>query len=183
VIDACQRPYQNRISLFDYADKNYNERKELAGLYDNATLMQDYEAYVAPVAPQLRQLATSWAALSVKNKTIDQVAHAVARELIATLDAPPMNGCAFVRAIAEHHYSYQWARHSAFGTEITRWWKQISTAGNEVGMFWQDVQLPTHGRPAENGLPAMRGLPAGPWAGLFTAKQLATMVNLPGELG
>ena len=143
-------------------------------LWNNATLLQTYQADVNPVATQLTVLAASWAWLSLGNRAMNAFAHAVATEFRATLDAAPFDSCGFVKAIAAHHFSYAWAKHSSYGMQAARWWQETLQAGNRASAFWRYVSPP----PAGPGLPP----PHTPGTSLFTQNQLVVLSNLPGEI-
>ena len=165
LIDGCQAPYQKQ--LFQGLVGN-NTRFKLYSLYENGTLLETYQADVKPVATQLAKLASSWAALSLRNRAMNESVHAIAAELRATLDAALFDSCGFVKGIAAHHFSYAWAKQSSYGVQAARWWKQISHAGDRASPFWHYVNPPALGA---------LGLH------LFTKKQLVVLANLPGELG
>jgi hypothetical protein len=167
VIDACDAPYRHRIDL-----SRSKQEAKLYMLWSHATLLQTYQADVTPVAAQLTKLAASWAALSLRNRAMNEFVHAVAAEFQATLAAPPFDSCAFVKAVAAHHFSYAWAMRSSDGVQAARWWRQISQAGNRTGPFWRYV-YPNSGGPE----------PPNAGAHLFTKRELAVLPNLPGELG
>ena len=171
VIDACQKPYQKH--LFRGLVGSNNPRYKLYRLYENGALMQTYQADVKPVATQLETLASSWAALSLRDRAMNDFAHAVAAEFHATVDAAPFNSCGFVEQIATHHYSYAWAKQSSYGVQAARWWKQISQAGDRTSAFWRYVYPEVPGGPQ----------PRSAGAHLFTKHELTVLPNLPGELG
>jgi hypothetical protein len=163
VIDACQAPYVKRL---------LSEREaKLHMLWNNGTLLQTYQTDVKPVATQLARLAASWAALSLRNRVMKEFVHAMATEFRATLGAPPFDSCAFVKGIAAHHFSYAWAKQSLYGVQASRWWKQISQAGDRASPFWRFV-YPNFGGPE----------PPNAGAHLFTKRELLVLANLPGEL-
>jgi hypothetical protein len=166
VIDACQAPYLKRL-LSKRAIK-------LDMLWNDATLLQTYQADVGPVAKQLATLAASWAALALRNRTMNEFVHAVATEFRATLDAAPFDSCAFVKAIGAHNLSYVWAKQSPYGVQAARWWRRMLQAGERTNSFWRYV-LPTPAGPGE-------APPSTTGARLFTTKQLEVLANLPGEL-
>ena len=173
-INPCDARYSKQLFLnLNLASKQkaMQQRVKLYELWDHVSLMQTYQADVAPVASQLAQLASSWDALSLKNQTMNGFVHAVAAEFQASLTAPPIDTCTFVKAVAAHHFSYEWARNSSFGRQATHWWAGISTAGNRTASFWSYVQPPKAGKPDSPGLH------------LFTQAQLSAISNLPGELG
>jgi hypothetical protein len=170
VIDSCQRPYQKH--LFRGLVVSNNPRYKLYRLYENGALMQTYQADVKPVATQLSMLASSWAALSLRDRAMNEFVHAVAAEFHATLDAAPFDSCGFVKQIAAHHFSYAWAKQSSDGMQAARWWKQIGQAGNRTSAFWHYV-YPVFGAPE----------PPNAGAHLFTKHELTVLPNLPGELG
>jgi hypothetical protein len=170
VIDACQAPYAKRLTQGLTVGKS--PRYELYMLWSHATLLQTYQADVKPVATQLTQLAASWAALSLRTRVMDEFVHAVAAEFRATLGTPPFDSCGFVKAIAAHHFSYGWAKQSAYGVQAALWWKQISQAGDRTAAFWRYV-YPNFGGPE----------PPNAGAHLFTKRELVVLPNLPGELG
>lgn len=165
VIDACQAPYLKRL----------RPTTKLDMLWNNATLLQTYQADVNPVATPLARLAHSWATLSLLSPPLNEFAHAVATEFRATLGSAPFDSCGFIKAIAAHHFSYGWAKHSSYGQQAARWWKQILRAGDRAAAFWRFVS-PT---PAGPGLPP----PRTPGTSLFTQNQLVVLANLPGEIG
>jgi hypothetical protein len=164
VIDACDAPYLKRL-LGRRAAK-------LDRLWNHATLLQTYQADVKTVSTQLTTLAASWAALTLRNRAMNEFVHAVAAELRATLAVAPFDSCGFVNAVAAHHFSYAWAKRSSYGLQAARWWRQISLAGNRTGPFWRYV-YPNFGGPE----------PPNAGAHLFTKRELAVLPNLPGELG
>ena len=168
--NACQRPYQKHL----FRGLAHNKRRyKLYRLYENGGLMQTYQADVKPVATQLGTLSSSWAALSLRDRAMNEFVHAVGAEFHATLDAAPFNSWGFVKQIAAHHYSYAWAKQSSYGVQAARWWKQISQAGDRTSAFWRYIY------------PEVPGGPHPPNAGahLFTKHELAVLPNLPGELG
>ena len=173
-INPCDGRYSKQLFLnLNLASKQkaMRQRVKLYELWNHVSMMQIYQADVAPVASQLAQLASSWQALSLKNQVMNGFVHAVAAELEASLTAPPIDTCAFVQAVAAHHFSYNWARNSSFGRQATHWWAEISTAGNRTASFWRYVQPPKAGKPD------------GPGLHLFTQAQLIALGGLPGELG
>jgi hypothetical protein len=128
-------------------------------------------ADVTPVAAQLTSLAAAWAALSLRDRAMNDFVHGVAAEFQATL-APPFDSCGFVKGIGAHRFFYAWAKRSSYGVQATRWWRQISQAGNRTNLFWRYV-YPNFGE-AE---------PPNAGAHLFTERELVVLPNLPGELG
>jgi hypothetical protein len=169
-INACQRPYQRHL----FRGLAHNKRRyKLYRLYENGGLMQTYQADVKPVAKQLETLSSSWAALPLRDRAMNEFVHAVAAEFHATLDAAPFDSCGFVKQIAAHHFSYAWAKQSSYGVQAERWWKQISQAGDRTGAFWRYVypNVPAGPQPPSAG------------AHLFTKHELTVLANLPGELG
>jgi hypothetical protein len=163
VIDACQAPYLKRL-----------RKARLELLWDDAALLQTYQAEVHPVAKQLASLAASWASMSLRNRMLNAFVHAVATEFRATLNMTPFDSCGFVKAIAAHHFSDAWAKHSSYGLRAARWSREILRAGDRTNGFWEFVS-PT---PAGPGLPPPS--PAG--TSLFTENQLIVLSNLPGEI-
>jgi hypothetical protein len=105
VIDACDAPYLKRL-LGRRAAK-------LDRLWNHATLLQTYQADVKAVSTQLTTLAASWAALTLRNRAMNEFVHAVAAEFRATLAVAPFDSCGFVNAVAAHHFSYAWAKRSS----------------------------------------------------------------------
>ena len=173
-LNRCNRPFQKQFSHLVIGSRNraMQQREKVYSLWEHAGLMQTYQADVAPVALQLKQLASTWASLSLTNSPMEQFAHAVAAELTASLSAPPMNTCALVRGLMAHHDSYAWARSSRYGLLATRWWQQISSAGNRAGSFWKFVS------PSQPGGPS-----GGAGQHLFTPAERSALSGLPGELG
>lgn len=174
LMNVCDKPYQKQLFLnlvVDSKNKAMQRRYKLYQLWNHVTLMQTYQADIAPVAPQLRQLVASWAQLSQGNKVMNEFAHAVAAELNASLSASAENGCAFVRGVAVHHFSYAWARTSLYGRQAARWWAAINSAGDRTAAFWKFVS------------PPLLGHPGGAGQHLFTTAERSALANLPGELG
>ncbi|HZU61850.1 MAG TPA: hypothetical protein VE983_12855 [Solirubrobacteraceae bacterium] len=166
-IDACDRPYRKKLT-----QPKSQQGMELYMLWNNATLLQTYQGDVKPVAAQLATLAGSWAELSLRNRVMNRFVHAMATEFHATLHAVPFDSCKFVRAIAAHHFSYTWARHSTYGQQALAWWRRMAGAGDGANSFWRYVY--------PNGV---GGSSSEPGAHLFTKSQLSVLANLPGELG
>ena len=166
VIDACQAPYLKRLS------SRQDARLDL--LWNDATLLQTHQADVSPVATPLATLAASWALLSLRNRPLNAFVHGVATEFRATLGSAPFDSCGFIKAIAAHHFSYAWAKHSSYGLQAERWGKQTLQAGNRASAFWRYVS-PT---PAGPGSPPRHT----PGTSLFTQNQLVVLSNLPGEI-
>jgi len=110
MIDACDAPYRDRIDV-----TRTKQAAKLSTLWNNATLLQTYQADVTPVAAELTKLAAAWAALSLRNRAMNEFVHGVAAEFQATLAAPPFDSCGFVQGIAAHHFSYAWAKRSSYG--------------------------------------------------------------------
>jgi hypothetical protein len=172
-MDACDSPYQKQLFnglVVGSKNKVMQRRDDLYMLWNHVTLMQTYQADVAPLAPQLKQLVASWSHLSAGTKLMNEFAHAIATELIASLTDPKINGCAFVRAVAAHHFSYAWARNSSYAKLAISWWKTVSAAGNRATAFTTFVQPPMFGRSGGAG------------QHLFTTRELSGLFNLPGEL-
>jgi hypothetical protein len=92
--------------------------------------------------------------------------HAVAAKFQATPAAPPFDSCAFVKAVAAHHFSYAWAKRSSAGVQAARWWRQVSQAGRARSGA---TSTPNSGGPE----PPKAG------AHLFTKRELAVLPNLP----
>jgi hypothetical protein len=170
VIDACQAPYEKRLTQ-GFTGSN-SPRYKLYMLWNHATLLQAYQGDVKLVATQLTTLTASWAALSLRNRAMNEFVHAVAAEFRATLGAPPFDSCGFVKGIAAHHFSYAWAKQSSYGVQAASWWKRISQAGDRTTAFWSYV-YPNPGGPE----------PPDAGAHLFTKRELGVLPNLPGELG
>lgn len=173
-INACDAPYGHQL----FQVKAGTERQKVYTLWSYVSGMQDYEIDVAAYAPQLRVLTAAWAALALKNPAMNKFAHAIAAELNATLNAPPVNTCAFVRALAAHHFSYRWARTSAYAIDASNWNRQTRKNGNQASEFWRYITPPTlwyHTSDIAH--------PGGPGWRLFTHKQSSQLANLPGEIG
>ena len=173
-INACDAAYSHQL----FQVKVGTERWKLYMLWNDVSGMQDYEADVSAYAPQLGSLASSWMALSLKNPAMNKFAHATAAELNAILNAPPVNTCAFVRAVAAHHFSYTWARTSTYSVDASHWHQQTLKDGNRTSAFWRYVTPPTL---YANTSDIAR--PGGPGWRLFTQKQSRQLANLPGEIG
>jgi hypothetical protein len=162
VLDTCQAPYIHRLLTI--------RNQRLYYLWGDATLLESQQVETGPVAVQLTRLAPAWATMSLKNRAMNVFVHGLAAELRATLDARPLDGCAFIKAIAAHHYSYTWAKQSAAGIEALRWWNQTTRASDRTAAF--AAYTGNTGEPP----------PAGPCPYLFTAKQLRILFDVPGEL-
>lgn len=174
LMNACDRPYEKQLFLnlvIGSKNKAMQRRDRLYLLWDRVTGLQNAEARIAPLAPELKQLVSTWAHLSLRNKVMTEFAHAVAAELNASLSAPAENGCAFVRGVAAHHFSYAWARSSPYGRLATHWWSEVMSAGDRAGAFWKFVS------------PPMPGHPGGAGQHLFTPGERSAMGSLPGEQG
>ena len=159
-IDACQARYLRRLQT--------RRLQRVDGLYERASLMEQYQRAVAPVAGQLRTLSGAWTRLHLPNRPMNEFVHALANEFNASLDSPRQDACAFIKSIATHHFSYAWARSSHAGRLAERWWTTMRTA--PAGPFWTFV--------GTSGLPG----PPAPGAKLFTNHQLKILANLPGEI-
>lgn len=171
--NRCDAPYSKQLFTLNLVSRSpaMRRRVKVNTLWQHASMMETYEADMASMAPQLKQLAAAWARLSVKNQPINEFAHAMAAEINATLNAPAISTCRLVHALAAHHFSYGWARQSSYWAQATRWWRQVSSAGSRTGAFWRYVQRPLFGGSGGAG------------QNLFTQAQLAALSNLPGELG
>lgn len=77
VIGACQAQYEKRLTTHPGNSAAW----KLYVLWNHATLLQVYQADVNPVAMQTKTLAASWAALSLRNGTMNEFVHALAAEL------------------------------------------------------------------------------------------------------
>jgi hypothetical protein len=172
--NACDAPYSHQL----FQVRPGSERSKVNGLWNYVSEMQNYEIGISTVAPQLRTLASSWMALSLKNPAMNQYAHAIAAELNTTLNAAPVNTCAFVRGVAAHHFSYPWARNSINGAAASTWYKQTLKDGNQVSAFWRYIARPTLYANTSDVVQA-----GGPGWRLFTHEQSSTLANLPGEIG
>jgi hypothetical protein len=173
-INACDAPYGHQL----FQVKVGTEKQKLYMLWSYISGLQDYEVDVAAYAPQLRAVVSSWMALSLKSQAMNKFAHATAAELNVTLNAPPVNTCAFVRAVAAHHFSYAWARTSTYGIEALNWHRQTLKDGNQAAAFWRYVTPPTLWYHTSD-----IARPGGPGWRLFTHQQSSQLANLPGELG
>lgn len=173
-INACDAPYSHQL----FQVKVGTNRWKLYMLWSDISGMQDYEVDVAAYAPQVRALAVSWMALSLKNRAMNKFAHATAAELNATLNAPSADTCAFVRAVAAHHFSYTWARTSTYAVDASNWHRQTLADGNQTSAFWRYVTPPTLYYNTSD-----IAHPGGPGWHLFTQKQRSQLANLPGEIG
>jgi hypothetical protein len=83
-INACDAPYGRQL----FEVRSGTTKYKLYQLWNDVSDMQQQEVNVAAFASQLRTLASSWMALSLKNPAMNQFAHAIAAELLATLNAP-----------------------------------------------------------------------------------------------
>lgn len=158
-LDACQAPFLRRLMT--------RRRQRVDGLYENAALMEQYQSAVAPIASQLTTLSGAWTRLHLRTRPMNEFVHALADEFNASLDSPRQDACAFIKSIAAHHYSYEWARKSHAAKLAERWWRTMLTA--PAGPFWTFV--------GATGVPG----PPAPGAKLFTNHQLLVLANLPGE--
>jgi hypothetical protein len=172
--NACDARYSHQLFQVRVGTANY----KLYTLWSEVSMMQQDEVEVSAFAPQLRTLASSWMALSLKNAAMNQFAHAIASELSATLNAPSISTCAFVQAVAAHHFSYTWARSSSYATEAAAWQQQTLKYGNQAAIFWRYSNPPT--LYAKTSDVARAG---GPGWRLFTHEQASRLANLPGEIG
>jgi hypothetical protein len=159
-LNACQAPYLRRLQT--------RRLQRVDGLYQNASLMEQYQSAVAPVASKLTTLSGAWTRLHLPNRPMNEFVHALADEFNASLDPPRQDACAFVKSIAAHHFSYAWARNSHAAKLAEHWWTTMRTA--PAGPFWTFV--------GATGLPG----PPAPGAKLFTSHQLEVLANLPGEI-
>lgn len=173
-INACDRPYGRQLFQVIAGTRKY----KLYMLWDAVSTMQDYEADVEAYAPQLRTLTASWTALSLASPQMNEFAHATAAEIEDTLNAPPMNTCAFVNQLAAHHFSYQWAKNSTDAVEAASWQQQTLQDGNQTSAFWRYVQAPIF---YSHTKVVYRAGGLG-WK-LFTQAQTRALANLPGEVG
>jgi hypothetical protein len=173
-VNACDAPYRHQL----FQVRSGTERYKVYGLWNDVSGMQNSEVDVSAFSQQLRTLASSWAALSLKNAAMNQFVHATAAVLTATLNAAPISTCAFVRAVAAHHFSYTWARNSTYGVEASAWEKQTLRQGNQSSAFWQYIAPPTL---YANTSDVFRAGGVG-WR-LFTQAQSSALANLPGEPG
>jgi hypothetical protein len=162
--NACDAPYSRQLT------------GEVDQLWNDVSGLQQTQVRVTAIASQLRTLTSAWTALSLKNTAMDQFAHATASEMDATLNAAPISTCAFVRALAAHHFSYKWARQSSYGVEASDWWRLTLKYSNQASAFWRYVNPPTL---YANTADVYRAGGAG-WR-LFTNAQHNALANLPGE--
>jgi hypothetical protein len=172
--NACDAPYSRQL----FEVRSGTTKYKLYTLWNYISGMQTNEAAVSALTPQLRALASSWMALSLKNPAMNAFAHATAAELTATLSAPAISTCAFVQALAAHHFSYKWARTSSYATDATAWQQQTLKDGDQATAFWRYINPPTL---YANTSDVAR--PGGPGWHLFTQAQTKTLANLPGEAG
>jgi hypothetical protein len=166
-IDACQAPYLHRLRL-----STRPGAQKLYFLYFDGAGMEGNQSKIAPVAKQLTTLAAAWSRLRLSNRPMNDFAHGAAAEFRASLNTPRFDACAFIRAIAAHHYSYSWARQSPAGKTAKRYEMRLEKAGEQTNAFWTFV--------GATGLP---GASSAPGANLFTQPQLTILGNLPGEVG
>ena len=159
-LNACQAPYLRRLQT--------RGLRRVDGLYQHASLMEQYQSAVAPIASRLTTLSRAWTRLRLPNRPMNEFVHALADEFNASLDSRRQDACAFVKSIAAHHFSYTWARNSHASKLAERWWTTMVTA--RVEPFWTFV--------GATGLPG----PPAPGAKLFTGHQLGVLANLPGEI-
>jgi hypothetical protein len=166
-IDACQAPYLHRLKL-----SNKPGAQKLQSLYFDGSGMEGTQSEIAPITKQLTTLARAWSRIRLSNRAMNDFAHGVAAEFDASLNMPRFDACAFIRAIAHHHYSYFWARQSAAGKLAKRWETRVIKASERAGRFWIFT--------GQTGLP---GSSSAPGAKLFTRHQFIVLANLPGEQG
>ena len=138
-LNACDAPYGHQLFMV----KAGTEKQKLYMLWADASGMQNQEVRRRRLLAATRELTSSWAALSVNNKTIAASRERSPLEIDASLDAPRMNTCAFVRAIAAHHFSYQWARHSAIRHRGFRL-VEADVEGQQPGFALLEVRRPTN---------------------------------------
>jgi hypothetical protein len=172
-INACDARYGHKM----LGAPAGTELGKVYRLWNDVTTLQTYEVDVAPVAPQLRTLVASWQALSLKNRAMNGFAHGMAAELEATLDAAPVDTCAFVRSVAAHHFSYKWALDSSYGAAAAKWASVTLKDSNRTSAFWRYINPPTLYAGTTN---VYRAGGAG-WR-LFTHTQSSALANLPGEI-
>lgn len=173
-INACDAPYRHQLFQVRAGTAKYR----LYSLWNDVSSMQQVEATVSVIAPQLTTLTSSWTGLSLTNPAMSKFAHATAAELHAALNASPVDACAFVRAVAAHHFSYAWARRSTYGARASAWHKTTLKDANQASVFWKYVEPATV---YAHTLDVYRA--GGPGWRLFTVTQTRALANLPGEAG
>ncbi|HEY1565990.1 MAG TPA: hypothetical protein VGF68_03200 [Solirubrobacteraceae bacterium] len=160
-ISACQAPYLHHL---DSGTVNSDIGKT-DSIYQEATKMETMEAAVGIAAPKLRVATRTWAQLTLPNPIMQRFVRGLADQINASLDAPPINACQFVRQIAAHDYSLAWTQSSRDGRVATEWWSTVLRAGKRQGDFWPWLQ---------NGAIAREHL--------LTAQQQQKLTAVPGEI-
>jgi hypothetical protein len=164
-IETCEVPYLHRLKL-----SNKPGAIKLESLYFDGSGMEGSQSRIAPIASQLATLAGAWSRIRLSNRAMNDFAHGLAAEFDASLNMPRFDACAFIRAIARHHYSYSWARRSAAGKLAKHYETRLIRASERADRFWIFT--------GQTGLP---GSSSAPGAKLFSRHQLIVLANLPGE--
>jgi hypothetical protein len=161
-IDTCQKPYQKQL----FRNLRTGTRQyRVYRIYEDGGLMEQYQARVAVVEPELGIAAHHWSQMQLTNTPMRRFAHALGSELLTSIDTPRFHTCRFLHHLAAHHFSLRWATRSADGRRAARWMKILDTDDDHTSVFWKDIQSKR----------SMR-------EGLLSKRQLGRLVNLPGEL-
>jgi hypothetical protein len=173
-VNACDAPYSKQLFqglIVDSNQKAMRQREKVYNLWANGSLMQTYQADVAPIASQLKRLASMSKAQSLTNPAMNEFAHAVAAELDDSLDLRPS------RYLRLHSGPRRPPLLLRLGTEV-------GPRGGGESLVESDLK----GRRSDRGRLALRRCAhARPrrraWTEPFTIAQRSALGNLPGELG
>lgn len=161
-IDACQRPYAKHLFRGIIVGTS---RYKLYRIYEDGALMQEYQARVAAVEPELGLAARAWDHMSLTDSRMRAFAHAIGAELTTDLTTPRFHTCGFLHQLSRHHFSLSWAMGSANGKRAEIFMKDLTNDSDHTVRFWEYIQ-------------AKRIL----HLGLLSRAQLRNLANLPGEL-
>jgi hypothetical protein len=121
-VDACQRPYQNKL----FRSRVGTARNKVYTIYEDVGLLQQIESVEAIAVPQFTAAEQKWAGMKLANGKLQGLAHAQAAELAASLDAPQVDACTFLIALAQHKFSLSWAKEQTAATTAVEFLAKVS---------------------------------------------------------
>ncbi|HTU94243.1 MAG TPA: hypothetical protein VMF14_00300 [Solirubrobacteraceae bacterium] len=160
-ISACQAPYLHHLDSGTVT----SDIAKVNTIDQDAEEMEAMEAAVQVASPQLRVATRAWAQLTLANPTMQGFSRGLADQINASLNAPHIDACRFVRQIVAHGYSLAWTQASHDGRLATAWWATVLRAGKRQGMFWPWLQNGAIGREH-----------------LLTVEQQKKLTAMPGEI-
>jgi hypothetical protein len=158
-IDRCQTRYAKPLFR---SMTVFSKRYKVYRVYEYGQILEDTQAREAPGARQVAVAAQSWDTMLLPTAKFQRIARALGGEIDASLSAPKLNGCSFLRDLEQHKFSLSWAQHSLYGVTAVRFVNQTSKESSPVAFGYRYLLQQTH---------------------LLTSRQWSGIVNFAGIQG